>query len=170
MPVRWAAGANGVNWEAIGAIAELVGAVGVIVSLGYLASQIRSSNRLSRSEATLAAAAQFGGFIDNLLADPELNAIFLRARSGVADLKNEEYQRFATLALKAFYFFSSQHFQYRTGTLDEDEWQQSHRLLIWWLAGSGVREWWASFGRDLATNGFRDFVDSEIRSLPRTSE
>jgi len=31
------------NWEAIGAIAELLGAIGVIVSLIYLATQIRHS-------------------------------------------------------------------------------------------------------------------------------
>ncbi len=31
------------NWEALGAIAELVGAVGVIATLGYLAIQIRQN-------------------------------------------------------------------------------------------------------------------------------
>jgi hypothetical protein len=31
------------NWDAIGAIAELLGAVGVIASLVYLATQIRQS-------------------------------------------------------------------------------------------------------------------------------
>lgn len=31
------------NWDAIGAIAELLGAIGVIVSLVYLATQIRQS-------------------------------------------------------------------------------------------------------------------------------
>ena len=31
------------NWDAIGAIAELLGAVGVIASLVYLAGQIRHS-------------------------------------------------------------------------------------------------------------------------------
>jgi hypothetical protein len=31
------------NWDAIGAIAELLGAIGVIASLIYLATQIRQS-------------------------------------------------------------------------------------------------------------------------------
>ncbi len=31
------------NWDAIGAIAELLGAVGVIASLVYLATQIRQN-------------------------------------------------------------------------------------------------------------------------------
>ena len=31
------------NWEALGAIGEIVGAVGVILTLGYLAVQIRQN-------------------------------------------------------------------------------------------------------------------------------
>ena len=40
------------NWDAIGAIGEAVGALGVIASLGYLAIQIRAQNRESQVEAT----------------------------------------------------------------------------------------------------------------------
>ena len=38
------------NWEAIGAIAELIGASGVILSLLYLAAQIRTSNESSKAQ------------------------------------------------------------------------------------------------------------------------
>jgi hypothetical protein len=37
------------NWEALGAIAEALGAVGVILTLAYLAQQIRQNNRLVAS-------------------------------------------------------------------------------------------------------------------------
>ncbi len=37
------------NWDAIGAIGEVVGAVGVIVSLLYLALQIRQNSNVVRS-------------------------------------------------------------------------------------------------------------------------
>ncbi len=36
------------NWDAIGAIAELLGAVGVIASLVYLATQIRGSREATK--------------------------------------------------------------------------------------------------------------------------
>ena len=39
------------NWDAIGAIAELLGAVGVIASLVYLATQIRQSRQQMRTYA-----------------------------------------------------------------------------------------------------------------------
>ena len=38
------------NWDAIGAIAEVLGAVAVIVTLVYFALQIRQSNRLAEAE------------------------------------------------------------------------------------------------------------------------
>ena len=41
------------NWDAIAAIAELAGAIGVIASLIYLARQIRQSNATDKLTATL---------------------------------------------------------------------------------------------------------------------
>ena len=38
------------NWEAIGAIAEGLGAAGVLATLVYLVGQVRTNNRLLRSE------------------------------------------------------------------------------------------------------------------------
>jgi hypothetical protein len=38
-----------VNWEAIGAIGEILGAAGVIITLGYLALQLRRSNKQARA-------------------------------------------------------------------------------------------------------------------------
>nr|MDJ0879585.1 hypothetical protein [Halieaceae bacterium] len=38
------------NWDAIGAIAEVLGAVAVLVTLIYLSLQIRLSNRLAEAE------------------------------------------------------------------------------------------------------------------------
>ena len=39
------------NWDAIGAVGEIVGALAVVVSLVYLAVQIRSQNKESRMAA-----------------------------------------------------------------------------------------------------------------------
>ena len=35
------------NWDAIAAVAEVIGIVGVIVSIGYLGIQVRNGNRLA---------------------------------------------------------------------------------------------------------------------------
>ena len=52
------------NWDAIGAIAELVGAVGVVASLLYVATQVRTSNRASAVQAKLAVELQELAFVE----------------------------------------------------------------------------------------------------------
>jgi len=54
-----------VNWDAIGAIAELVGALGVIVSLAYLAIQIRQSTDQSRLNTSAIEATAFQHLLDH---------------------------------------------------------------------------------------------------------
>jgi hypothetical protein len=39
-----------VNWDAIGAVAEVLGALAVLVTLSYFAAQIRQSNRLAEAQ------------------------------------------------------------------------------------------------------------------------
>ena len=39
------------NWDAIGAIGEIVGAVAVVVTLGYLIVQVRQSRKVVRRSA-----------------------------------------------------------------------------------------------------------------------
>jgi hypothetical protein len=42
------------NWEAAGAVGEIIGAIGVIASLLYVAMQVRASNNASLIESKLA--------------------------------------------------------------------------------------------------------------------
>jgi NAD/NADP transhydrogenase alpha subunit len=39
------------NWDAISSVAEIIGAIAVVVSLIYLASQVKQSNTQARGEA-----------------------------------------------------------------------------------------------------------------------
>ena len=39
--------ASMINWDAVGAVAELAGAMAVVATLGYLALQIRQNSRLA---------------------------------------------------------------------------------------------------------------------------
>ncbi len=49
------------NWEAISAIGEIVGALAVVITLVYLAIQIREQNRESRAAAIDSLSQQWGG-------------------------------------------------------------------------------------------------------------
>ena len=51
------------NWDAIAAIAEGLGALGVIASLLYVAVQVRQNTRASRVESKLAATGLMSSYL-----------------------------------------------------------------------------------------------------------
>lgn len=70
------------NWEAIGAIGEIVGAIGVIITLGYLGFQIRqNTSQLEQNERTSIAAAVSGS-----VADYRENRRYIYTSRDVADI------------------------------------------------------------------------------------
>jgi hypothetical protein len=150
------------NWDAVGAVAELAGAVGVVASLIYLATQIRHSNRASAVEAKLVTTGMLTGFIDMFIADPALNDLLMRASTSTEALTDEEYQRFSNMCLKTFWCGSAAHFQLRTGTLTEEDWFEIKAILGFWLAGAGVRSWWRRWGHKRFARQFAEFVDAEV--------
>ena len=93
-----------VNWDAIGAIAEMLGALGVIATLLYLATQIRQSKKLLDDNARFAAHAartqtyeDLGSVRKMLAADPELASIWSMGCAGES-LDVDEAFRFDIVA------------------------------------------------------------------------
>jgi hypothetical protein len=66
------------NWDAIGASAEMLGAVGVIATLVYLALQIRQNSHQLRGAATSAVYEYQRSITVMLSEDPDLYKIALR--------------------------------------------------------------------------------------------
>jgi hypothetical protein len=71
-----------VNWEAIGAIGEVIGAIGVIVTLGYLAVQVRQGSHVVRSSARQAISTAQMEIGLRISGNPELRAAVIGWRSG----------------------------------------------------------------------------------------
>ena len=109
------------NWDAIGAIAELLGAVGVIVSLVYLATQIRQSReQMNQNTVALRTAAYQQLLSDGLhvggtqaLIVPGLDRV---VRLGLADfgqLDEDDRFRFTLWINSVMHTHDNAHFQYR---------------------------------------------------------
>ena len=89
------------NWNAIGAIGEMIGAVGVIVTLGYLAYQIRQNTRqLAQNErASIAAAVNTSvtAYRENrryIYTSSEVTEILLRGMADPESLGEADRYRF----------------------------------------------------------------------------
>lgn len=65
------------NWEAVGAIGEVIGAIGVIVTLAYLAIQIRQNSAVVRSATRQAISTTQAEIGYRLAENPELRSAAL---------------------------------------------------------------------------------------------
>jgi hypothetical protein len=82
------------NWEAIGAIGEIGGALGVIVTLIYLSVQLRQNTKASRLAAIQAANENSSRFSEMITSDPELGELVWRGLGAPDTLDPSEKRRF----------------------------------------------------------------------------
>ncbi len=87
------------NWEAIGAIGEVVGGVAVIATLLYLAVQIRQNAQSVRNAASLSVNEGLAEINRRVSNDPEFADLWLRGLKDYGGLTGVERMRFGSYAL-----------------------------------------------------------------------
>jgi cyanate lyase len=152
------------NWEAIGAIAETIGAAGVIASLLYLALQVRASTRASAVESKLVSARFQLDFFTSLVHFPELQEIMLRGRKDPSSLSREEYYRFSNLMQIAFGSFSAAHFQFREGAVSESDFYENLVTIRYFIQSPGCQQWWEKIGKLMYGPEFVAVIEAELQN------
>lgn len=150
------------SWDALGAIAELLGALAVILTLGYLALQVRQNTRGMKVAAKIEFGKQFTEYTDLLLQDQDLLDLQLKGMSG-QDLSETEEVKFSLLMQRLTWHFSSMHYQYKTQAVSEEDWYESKRLIQWITLGSGYRSWWKNNAINYSAD-FRDYLNNSFES------
>ena len=112
------------DWDALGAIGEIIGAVAVVVTLAYLARQIRNQNRANDIAAYEGIADAFNQINLMLSADAELYRIFVTGLYEPSALNDEEAGRFSILYRAVM---NNNHKIYRAhqrGAVEDDLWEK----------------------------------------------
>ena len=150
------------NWEAIGSIAELISGIAVLITLIYLAIQIRQSTATAR-EAILRS--QTDRNMDNskfMAGTPGMMDIFIRAMDDPEAITKEERWQFGSYMFAMFLDFQEAHHFYTTGRQDDYWWPTIRDNIKVYLRRPGGQYWWHSQGRKMLDPKFIDFVDTEI--------
>ena len=84
------------NWEAIGAVGEVLGSIAVLLTLIYLASQIKQSNDLARFNATKEIVNQFNQLNQMVASDASLRSL-LGKPSALSSDEREQIYNFAIM-------------------------------------------------------------------------
>ncbi len=132
------------NWDAIGAIAELLGAVGVIASLIYLATQIRDGQRALRAGSYQQFRQDLHQTMNDGMTDPEFSRTVASGMADFDQLEDVDAHQFNFWIHGVVHSYNNAYYQYRMEMLDDERWEM-HRADIGGLFGiPGVAQWWRS--------------------------
>lgn len=157
------------NWDAVGAIGESVGAVGVIVTLAYLALQIRLSNRDSEAASfknTLALSiASFHEMIKG-----ENGNVIMKGLLNYDSLKGRDKLIFDNVMSSWFTVIASALFARDRNLVDEEGTENlAYILRTRFFPYSGTHSWWSE-SRNTFRSDARRWFEQEMSKADKNSD
>ena len=130
------------DWSGLGAIGNMVGAVGVIVSVGYLSLQIKHQVREARVAAVHSLTENFRGFLQALAESSELATIWTTGIKDFDALPPVEKLRLSCALGNAFRIFDTLYNYYTEGIIDTTAWATLEAPVNDLIAYPGIQSWW----------------------------
>ena len=130
------------NWDALGAIAELLGSVAVVVTLLFLLKQLKTNSVMIQNSTAQGAADAIATWARQLTENPELYRIYRTGLKGDSELSREEQGLFDLTLFQAFNSISSIYVQYKNGGCGEDRWESEMRVFAANFNTPGGRASW----------------------------
>ena len=149
----------GWNWDAIGAVAELLGALGVIASLFYLGAQIRQNTRSVRASSYHAVATNLTNIASDVGRDATAADLFVRGQEDLESLDPTEQRQFGLLLQATFRAFENIYYHAQQEMIDDVVWMGWRSRMIRYYWQPGVQAWWPRW-RDDCHPDFRAFLEN----------
>jgi len=117
------------NWDAVGALAELTGSVAVVVTLIFLVVQLRHNSTAIRNATAQHSSSATSGVLSQLTLNPELLSIYRRGLKHPDDLTKDELGRFDFLLIQMFRDCDVQYQNYKNGGTGQEQWDAVARTI-----------------------------------------
>lgn len=139
--------------------AQILGGIGVIASLIYLAIQIRNNARAVRAATYHQVSNTFISNWAGLAGDAETLSVMLRGGKDFASLTGHvEQSRYYLNSMATMRRFENAWFQYKVGVLKETDWQAIAYDMDSLFAYPGIRFAWEGI-KNRSSVEFRSYVD-----------
>jgi hypothetical protein len=154
-----------VNWEAISAICQLVGALAVVISLIYLASEVRRNTRASQLAAMRLISDAFNRWIQQLAQHPHLTELYYRGIHDFESLEGADLVGFSALLGQGFRILEDSYYLQAEGQLEARVWHGYKALVRDVIGYPGVQAWWRS-----RSHWFSEEFANHINQLQQTAK
>lgn len=128
--------------EFIGGIGSFLAAVAVIVSLLYLARQLRQNTgqlAVASTQSTLGAIYQNNLFVVD---HPDFQRILNKGLKDYKSLDAEERNRFHVFWMTNFIAYQDGYLQFKNSLIESDSWRPIEAHIFRYSAMPGLQEWW----------------------------
>lgn len=144
------------NWDAFGAIAEFGGAIAVVVSLIYLAVQVRQNTRAVKGQTAHAITERQQA---ELHWSHEIAGVFTKAIETPGELSSAEAWSLSEWLNAAIVMRQNEYRQFKLGLVEPEVWRQSEGVIVMLLGFAWSRNWWNVIGRDQVSPDLAERVD-----------
>ena len=147
------------NWDAVGALGETVGAFAVVVSLIYLALQLRTQNRESQIASVHEIMEGFRNAMA-ILEHKEKADIFLRGNENYDSLDDVEMMQYIAIGQQILRVWEEAYHQHRVNRLPSHVWEPMQKQFAQFISTNGAKRLW-----ELRSQGYSDQFVSYIAEL-----
>ena len=149
------------NWEAIGALSEFVGAVAVVITLVYLAIQIRQNTRAIRLDTGHDITEEYRDIFALMAENKELAELVHRAAHDPDSISGTDKVQYYALNSNFIRALENAYFQHNENALDRKQWSGMRRMLKDYAQLPAFREYWPN-RKHWFSNEFQEFMESDI--------
>ena len=150
------------NWDAIGAIAELVGAIAVVATLIYVGVQVRQNTLSNHNAALQTISTQYAEWLSLISENADVAHIFHKGQEDLAQLSEEERIRYGMLLTQLCRAVEAQYHQHQTKASPEEVWKSTLDSFLTVLSRPGGYEWWKKYGHRFSVS-FCELISKELK-------
>ena len=150
------------NWNAVGAIGEIIGALAVFLTLGYLAVQIRQNTKAVRASALDSSVNAVNEVRIAMFESSEVAALYRRGLENPEELDDDERTRFRLLLHTIIWTVWNIYAQTEYGGLSSSTWAAQLPLLDRIMNSRGGIWFWGKYQMEFE-EAFRIEVDKVMK-------
>jgi len=152
-----------VTVEQLGNSGEFIAALTTIVTLVYLAFQLRQNTRVLKATAFQAVVGEMGRNVENIIGDGELAEIIIKAQISPDDLSPVEQLRMNGAFVGSIRRLEAVYVQFTLGTMEEAHKQGFENSIVPMLLSPYGQQWWGN-AKSAFYPPFVEHIDNSIES------
>lgn len=131
------------NLDEISVLSQMLQSVAVVMSLIYLAVEIRHSTRVIRAESARAAITAMREFNRAMVENQSVARVFRLGAEGLSNLTEDERAQFGHMLFSYYKTAEELHYQYRRDALAPEMWRTWRSVLALYATSPGFRDYWS---------------------------